>query len=87
MFGRIVNIGIEDKNLFISDDKNETAIPINQLVSIVEIETYFFVKMKTGGSIIIPKNRVDSNKNLTLIIQNLVKKNAIPYERNLKWKW
>jgi len=63
-----------------------TKIYLAELKDAYETGEYFFLRFKTGSTLIIPKNQIDVNlfKNELLTILNRLKIRLIP---ELNWKW
>jgi hypothetical protein len=86
-FGKISNVIIDEEHIEDFDESGETKIPISQLENIYETTDYFFLKLKSGGHLIMPKKQIP---NLDLVKDEL---NAIADRQKLRviemknWKW
>jgi len=68
------------------DKTGESKINYTQVEKIIEIGGYFFLRMKTGGSLIIPK-RIEEVNTTRTELQNLANKVNVMYVTDLDWKW
>lgn len=64
----------------------ESKIFVSALECIDETGDYFFVKLKTGEALIIPKSEVPAGA-VKNYLQALSQQLNIPYNSNLNWKW
>ena len=86
-FGKESNITFEASFIASIDMIAEAKINYSVFEEIIEISTHFFIKMETGGSLIIPKNAVQNLKKLNTLLQDLAKELKIEYTVELNWKW
>jgi len=85
-FGKTGKLSITDENLIMEDISGETMVRFNEVVQIVEIQEYFFLGLKNGSSIIIPKGRVDYFT-LLKFMNRVTEKTNVAIFKNLSWKW
>lgn len=81
--GEVVETIFEDAFIVLKDKTGESKINVSELDTVYEIADYFFVKISSGISLIIPKKKVgDANavrKKLTTL--------NIPIVQELDWEW
>lgn len=85
-FGQISVVEFKETSIVDSDGMRSTEIFYSSIQSIEEISTHFFIYMKYGEQLIIPKTEVDKeavNKNLHQLATQL----NIPYNGNANWQW
>jgi hypothetical protein len=87
-FDQIATIKFEKDFIETSDINSESRINYSAFEEIIEIENYFFLRLKTGESIIIPKklkfeNIIDLKSDLVRIFENY----QIKIKEELNWKW
>lgn len=87
MFDRPVTLSIRDNKIHITDDKNESFISYSEIMMIAEIDTHLFIRLKTGSSIIIPKEHISDFVMLAKLIQQISKSTGLKLHKDLKWKW
>ena len=86
-FDKESNIVFNDMNLETSDLTGESKINYSSLEKIIEISSHFFLKIKTGGSLIIPKSKVENVEKVRTKLKVLSEKMKIDYSAELNWKW
>ncbi len=86
--GNRVEISLELKDQFIelSDISGEVKLKYSSLEKIIEITTHFFIKIRNGGTVIIPKTYAES-ENIEAVIKMLTEKIEIEYSKELDWDW
>jgi len=88
-FGVDSELEITDDFIVNKDKTGEAKINTAQIEEINEIKDFYFVKIKTGGSIIISKVKTKAYE-LEVIekkFKELVEKNGIRWNVELDWKW
>lgn len=80
-------IRIDDAGIFATDGYSETKIPLNEIVGIVEIGDEFFIMLRAGATIILPKNQIVDIAAWSGHLQLLAQSLSIPFTVNLGWKW
>lgn len=86
-FGIFSKINLNEQDLEIFSSNTEAKIKYDELEAINEIGEYIFLKMKSGGSLIIPKLKIE---NLTVFKDEIIaisNKYKIPVNIELNWKW
>lgn len=72
--------------LLTHDESSEGKIKITEIETISEIKTHFFLKLKKGVSIIIPKVRFNEDE-LKAFIDELIKVAGLSLIDKTDWKW
>jgi len=83
MFNQTVRLKIEEANIKISDSQNKSRVLCEDVKGIYEISHHYFLGLKKGGAIIIPK-RAENNG---AFVAYLNKNHQTPIIKNLTWKW
>jgi len=87
-FDQIATIKFEEDYIETSDMNSESKINYSAFEEIIEIENYFFLKLKTGGSIIIPKKlKLDNVFDLKSELMRIFENYQIKIREELNWKW
>lgn len=87
-FDQIVTLKFEEDFIETSDMNGESKINYSAFEEIIEIENYFFLKLKTGGSIIIPKKlKLENIIDLKSELVQKIEKYQIKIKDELNWKW
>lgn len=87
---RLNRIGtLEFNNDFIitRDNGSESKILTTELAQIAEIPTAIFIRLKTGETLILPKNKIDDIGSLTVRLKELANYLNIEYNMEEKWEW
>ena len=80
-------VSITDASIDMSDPGAESKIYLSELDEIVETGSHIFLRLKGGGSIIVPKLRIENKEQLYSELMELAQKLKINYNRELEWKW
>ena len=86
-FGKPITLNFEEEYIIIKNIDVESKINYTAFQELIEIKEYYFMKSKTGGNIIIPKNKFG---NLELFHKDInVIANKFSWKKNveLDWKW
>ena len=88
-FGEICTVEINDEFILTKDITAEAKINTSEIEEINEIRDFYFIKLKTGGSLIISKVKTvpQELERLTKGIEKLVDKNGVQHNIELDWKW
>ncbi|WP_299884339.1 YcxB family protein [uncultured Lacinutrix sp.] len=86
-FGIESNLAFKESFLETINTTGESKINYSSLEKIIEISSHFFLKIKTGGALIIPKSGVDNIEKTRMELKSLSKKIKIDYSSHLDWKW
>lgn len=87
--GEECTLEISDDIIFTKDRTGETKINTSEIEVINEIRDFYFVKLKTGSSLIISKVKTEPQE-LEVIrkgLKDLVEKKGIRHNVELDWKW
>ena len=86
-FGEEINVSFEEKTIETFDISGELKINHSSLEKITETSSYIFLKVKTGGTLIIPKDKITKKDELKTKLQSLAQKIKIDYSLALDWEW
>lgn len=70
-FGFICHLEIGDNSIFLKNKTGETTIAISETETVYETDRYFFVRIKTGVSCIIPKYKIANSDEVRTKFKNL----------------
>ncbi len=73
--------------LLISDSQGNSQVDVTELDEINELENYYFLKVKSGQSIIIPKLKIDNKEELTSTLKELSQNQSIAWNDETSWIW
>ena len=86
-FGELSTITFTDTNIECFDRTDDGKINLTEIEEIFEIMEYFFLRMKSGVSLIIPKSKIENTDNLRTELKTLADKLKVNYTSELNWKW
>ncbi len=86
-FGKKTNLEITNDLIIETNDLTECKYIISGIKEINEIPTAIYLKMKSGGSIIIPKSRINHIRVLKSNLEELATFLQIKYIIDDDWKW
>lgn len=86
-FNEISKVNFNENVIDIEDFTGETKIKYNALEEINEIENHIFLKLKSGGDLIIPKLKIENLSDLKIQIKNITEKYNLNHNIELEWKW
>jgi hypothetical protein len=86
-FGLTANINFTDAHIETIDITGESKINLSEIESIIETSSYFYIKIKTGGYLIIPKQQLASIDNVRQELKVLSGKLSVDFLEDLKWSW
>lgn len=86
-FNKTSTITFKESNFETSSFVGESKINYSVIEDIIEIPNHIFIKLQTGGSLIIPKSNIENPKNVKLELKKLAKKLNIKFVEELTWKW
>ena len=86
-FNEIALLRFNENFIEMNDFTGETKINYTVLEEINEIKDYFFIKLKTVSSIIIPKSKIESMDSFLIEINKISKKYNLKNNVELNWKW
>lgn len=73
--------------LELEDHSGHSSLQLSQLTEAHETAAHYFLKLSTGHSLIIPKNKVEPVAELAPFISGLVTKLNIQHQADGHWKW
>lgn len=79
-------ITLEDESISYKSNIGDVQLKISQIEQIDEIQNYFFLKFSSNDTITLPK-RSFSYDLLNNYLMDVSTKNAIPFNRQLNWRW
>lgn len=86
-FGRPMSLEISNNTIISTDEASEVKVATTDIEAINEIATLIFIKLKTGSSFLLPKDKIEGidllKKELTALASHL----NIPYNSEEDWKW
>lgn len=86
-FARLASIDIKNDSIEISDSTGESKLYLSEMVSTTETGEYFFLAIRSGGHIIIPKRKIKNIDELKKFLQSFCEQLKIKYIQELNWKW
>ncbi len=78
---------IGDTQIDMKDGDNESVIPLTELEAAYETGSFYSLELKSGQSILIPKNHLTEPGDTASLLRQLTQRLDIPYEEQLNWKW
>jgi len=81
-FGMEEELEIFATKIHVKDNFGEGDVKSSELTGIVEIKTHFFINLKSGTSVIIPKNHVNVPE-----LKSELKQLKTIYSEELNWSW
>lgn len=81
------SITFNDQLFSISDNHGKSDIEITEIEEINELKEYYFLKLKSGQSIIIPLSKIENKKKLSDELNAISKKLEIPLNNETTWMW
>ncbi len=83
---KVVTISLDGDALKIESDGENGSIKISEIEAIEEIKMHIYIKIKTGSSIILPKDRIGIER-IEEFIKVLEEKTGLKTIKKLEWKW
>jgi len=84
---RLASLSFREFHIETSDETGESKINYTNLEEINEIKDYIFLKLKTGESIIFPKNKIDNFEKLKEELSKITNAYNLKTTVELNWKW
>lgn len=78
---------ISDDELYTYNEIAESKIYYSSLKNIIEISSHFFLDLKAGSKIIIPKSEIKNTNEVRAKLKEIAQKSNITYSKELNWKW
>ncbi|HMJ46781.1 MAG TPA: YcxB family protein [Ferruginibacter sp.] len=85
--GEIATVIFNDNNIETFDKTGESKINHSEIEEITETGEYFYLKMRSGGSLIVPKRKIEAIDDLRTLLQRLGNRLNIKFVSDLNWKW
>ena len=86
-FNQIASITLNDTNIETADENCESKINLPGFEKFIETADYIYLRLISGGDIIIPKHKIEDLGILKTELQRLAKKANINFVSELDWKW
>lgn len=86
-FGTDSELSFTDEAIINKDVSGEVKFNISEIEAIHEIQDYYFIKSKSGLSLIVSKIKSRNIETIKTHIEKLVNERHIPHVVNLNWKW
>lgn len=86
-FGQTANIELTELSIETHDITGESKIYLTEIESVTETSSYFYIHLRTGSNLIIPKSQVDNILLLKDQLHQLCKQLNIPFIEDFKWIW
>jgi hypothetical protein len=83
----IVTIQFDNDCIIAKDEGSETKILLREIEEVNEISPLIFIKLKSGPSFILPKNKIVNVDSLKIYLTELTKKLGLKYNTELEWEW
>lgn len=82
-----VSLEIGNEYMWARDKANESKIAISELTEICEISSTIYLLLRSGQTLILPKNKIKDLDSLTKTLRELADRLAISYTVNHHWSW
>jgi hypothetical protein len=86
-FNETSNITFTDEAIETADRTGTSKINLTEIETISETGSYFYLKLKTGQHLIIPKTQLSNSDEVRTLLTSLSKKLNINFISDLNWKW
>jgi hypothetical protein len=86
-FNETSNITFTDEAIETADRTGTSKINLTELETISETGSYFYLKLKSGPHLIIPKAQLHNSEDVRTLLTTLSKKLNINFISDLNWKW
>ena len=85
--GKASNLLFDQEHFTHSNTMGESKINYSSIGKMVEISSHFFLILKTGTELIIPKSAFDTVEAIQTQLKAIASTHEIPYATELEWKW
>jgi hypothetical protein len=85
-FGKECKVNFQSDFIETKDITGESKINTSEVAQINEIGTHYFIKLKTGESLIIPKSIINKESFISELMTVFQNPNII-INRELNWRW
>ena len=86
-FGEEMKIKFDEDFIHIKNDYSETKIILTHIEAMDEIKDYFFIKLKSGTTLIIPKKLLEDFETIKAKILALTAHLKVNLKVDLDWEW
>ena len=86
-FDKLIKLTFTESSIEIQSTDSESKIGFDAIEEINEVEDYLFLKFKSGGSLIIPKRKLNHLDKINEEIKNLTQNYGITFNLYLNWQW
>lgn len=86
-FDKLVCLSFDKEFIIINDYLGENKLKIKEIAEINEIQDYIFLKLSSGESLILPKERIECINELNHILTKIVSDLSINHNLDLNWQW
>lgn len=86
-FGEKAWLEFDQNHLISRNEKSEVKISYDELVTLNETKEYYFIKMSSAMSLIIPKRLLKDKPTFQTDLETLISKTNISHHTELDWKW
>ncbi|MFN3022040.1 YcxB family protein [Chryseobacterium sp. TY3] len=86
-FGLICKINFDEKQIIEESKLGQSKINYDSLTEINETQNYYFLKLITSHSLIIPKNEIKNIEEFKAKLNDLKLKFGLKENTDLNWKW
>lgn len=83
IFGKTEYLTVKGKSIVLKNSTGEGGIKREELAKITETAKHFFIHLKSGASLIIPRHELDDAEAFKKAIKSL----NLKMEQDLDWKW
>ena len=83
----IAKVVLTENTIETSDKTGEAKLNLSELQEIIETNEYFYMNLKVGESLIIPKLKIESLEELRFELKSLAAKLNINFANDLSWHW
>ncbi|MBL7706394.1 MAG: hypothetical protein JNM21_12695 [Taibaiella sp.] len=85
--GKKATLTFSDDFIYAVEGEMESKIPTTEIEEITEINTNIFMKLKSGQSLILSKNKIGELTALILFLKAFAEQRGINYLQEQNWKW
>ena len=85
--GIVATVVLTETTIETSDKTGKAKLNLSELQAIIETNEYFYLNLKVGESLIIPKLKIESLEELRLELKSLAAKLSINFTDDLSWNW
>lgn len=86
-FDNLCIISFDELNIIASDSTGESSLKLSAIEEITETGQYIYLKIKTGGSLMIPKLKIENLNIVQTYLEDLAVKLKINFNKELNWRW